>query len=296
MKPIEQVRQFLGQMGIDPDAHYLDRRKAAAEFEDNFQAPPGLQIEETVFAGMKAEWLSPTGAARAPVLLHFHGGGYVMGVPSSSRGITSALALGANLRVLSVDYALGPEQPFPAAVNDGVKAYRALLESGIEPGQIAIAGESAGGGLTVATLLAARDAALPMPACAIPMSPWTDLTCDTPSYKAKAASDPFLTQNSIGGMAQAYLNGADPRHPLASPNYADLKGLPPLLIQVGTEEVLLEDSRILDEHARQAGVDSTLEVWEDMIHVFQMFHPLLPEGKQAIENCVRFLNKHLKRT
>jgi len=295
MKPIEQVRQFLGQMGIDPDAHYLDRRKAAEQFEDNFEAPPGLNIEETSFAGMKAEWLYPEGATASPVLLHFHGGGYVMGLPSSSRGITSALALGANLRVISVDYAMGHEQPFPAAVNDGVKAYRALLEQGIAPARIAIAGESAGGGLTMATLLGARGAGLPMPACAIPMSPWTDLTCDTPTYASKAQSDPFLTQTSIKGMAKAYLNGADPKHPLASPNYADLTGLPPLLIQVGTEEVLLDDSRILDAQARKAGVDSTLEVWEDMIHVFQMFHPLLPEGKQALENCVRFLNKHLQR-
>jgi monoterpene epsilon-lactone hydrolase len=295
MKPIEQVRQFLGQMGIDPDAHYLDRRKAAEQFVDNFQAPPGLKIEETSFAGMKAEWLYPEGAANSPVVLHFHGGGYVMGVPSSSRGITAALALDANLRVLSVDYALGHEHPFPAAVNDGVRAYKALLDQGIAPHSIAIIGESAGGGLTMATLLGAREAGLPMPACAIPMSPWTDLTCDTPTYLSKAASDPFLTQKSIAGMATAYLNGADAKHPLASPNFADLSGMPPLLIQVGTDEILLDDARILDARARKAGVDSKLEVWEDMIHVFQMFHPLLPEGKQALENCVAFLNKNLKR-
>jgi acetyl esterase/lipase len=196
---------------------------------------------------------------------------------------------------LSVEYALAPEQPFPAAVSDGVKAYRWLLDRGHAPGAIAIAGDSAGGGLTAATLIAARDQGLPMPAGAALLSPWSDLTCDTETYVTREASDPSIAPDGIREMAKIYLAGADPRNPLASPNFADLAGLPPLLIHVGSEEVLLHDARILAERARAAGVDVRFEVWDRMFHVWHAFYQMLEEGDAALRKVASFLGERFER-
>jgi monoterpene epsilon-lactone hydrolase len=206
--------------------------------------------------------------------------------------LTSQLALSRAMRVVSVDYRLAPEHPFPAAVEDAVAAYRALLHSGISEKYVAFGGESAGGGLTIAALIAARDEGLPMPACAVVVSPWTDMTCKAASFEAKALTDPLLTRKSLSDMAAAYLGGANPRTPLASPNFGDLRGLPPLLIHVGSEEVLLDDAMALLDAARGQGVDATIEIWEDMIHVWHMFHPMLPQSGEAIEQLARFMRKH----
>ncbi len=283
---IERLKHLVRERSKRGELPLAERRKVMDGNAQQFPMPEGVTVAAADLGGLHAEWHVPAALPGAPreqrTILYFHGGGYVIGSPVSHRHITGQLALDARARILSVDYALAPEHPFPAAVKDGVKAYRWLLDQGHAPQRIAIAGDSAGGGLTVATLLAARDEGLPMPAAASLISPWSDLTCATGSYESRAAADPMITPEGIRALAATYLAGADPRNPLASPNLADLRGLPPMLIQVGDDEVLLDDSRDLAARAKAAGVDVELEVAPDMIHVWHAFYQMLPEGAQAI--------------
>jgi acetyl esterase/lipase len=198
----------------------------------------------------------------------------------------------AKARVLLIDYRLAPENPFPAAVDDSVAAYRWMLAAGLKPSRIAVAGDSAGGGLTIATLVAIRDAKLQLPAAGVAISPWVDMEGIGDSMKSKADADPIVQKEGLLQMAKAYLGGKDPRSPLAAPLYADLSGLPPLLIQVGGAETLLDDSTRIAERARKAGVNVTLEESEDMIHVWHVFAPMLDEGQQAIEKLGQFVSAH----
>jgi acetyl esterase/lipase len=294
MKPIDQVRSFLADLIGGPDTPFMVRREQSAQFEAAFVMPAGVRAEAGTLGGVKVEWIVPDGAASAPVLFHLHGGGYVMGTPAGSRAFTTEFALRTKARVVSIDYRLAPEHPYPAAVDDAVAAYGALLATGISPKRIAIGGESAGGGLTVATLLAARDKGLAMPACAYAISPWTDLTCEARTFDTKAAVDPLLTRKSLKDMGDAYIAAGDPRAPYASPNFGDLKGLPPLLIHVGSEEVLLDDSVVLHRRAEAAGMKTQIKIAEPMIHVWHMFHAILPEGGEAIGEIADFVTAHWK--
>lgn len=288
LKELVRERAKRGELPLD------ERRKVMDGNAVQFPVPEGAVTTGADLGGLRAEWSAPANLAGdstgGNTLLYFHGGGYVMGSPVSHRHLTARIALAAGARVLSVDYALAPENPFPAAVKDGVKAYRWLLDKGHAPERIAIAGDSAGGGLTMATLLAARAEGLPMPAAAALISPWTDLTCATESYVSKAEADPMITPENIRETAATYLAGANARDPLASPNLADLAGLPPLFIQVGTDEVLLDDSRNLAKRAREAGCDVDLEVSDGMIHVWHAFYQMLPEGEEAIERMGAYLS------
>lgn len=233
--------------------------------------------------GVSGEWVFPETGDGGRTLLYLHGGGYALGSPLSHRDMVGGIADAAHARVFLADYRLAPEHPFPAAVDDAVAAYEGLLEAGVDPAKLCIAGDSAGGGLTVATLVALRDRKLPLPAAGICISPWADLTCSSGSMTSMAEADPMLRPDALRWMGGLYLNGQDPKSPLASPVYADLKGLPPLLIQVGTEEALYDDAITLSRVARDAGVDATLEVWEGMMHVWHLMAKLVPEGKQAIQ-------------
>jgi len=241
--------------------------------------------------GVDAEWLSGPGARADYVVLYLHGGGYVLGSVNSHRDMIARLSSAATARALALNYRLAPEHPFPAAVDDAVSAYRFVLAQGITPGHIAIAGDSAGGGLTAATLLAIRDQKLPLPAAGVLLSPWVDLEGIGESMNGGISDDPMVSKDLIAAMAPAYLNGASPRTPLAAPLYADLRGLPPLLIQVGRRERLLDDSTRLAQRARRAGVDTTLEVWPGMIHVWQIFASELEEGREAVERIGEYLRK-----
>jgi acetyl esterase/lipase len=294
MKPIDQVRSLLADLIGGPDTPFMARREQSAQFEAAFVMPAGVRAETGNLGGINVEWIVPDRAAAAPVLFHLHGGGYVLGTPAGSRAFTTEFALRTKARVVSVDYRLAPEHPYPAAVDDAVAAYGALLATGISPAQIAIGGESAGGGLTIATLLAARDKGLAMPACAYAISPWTDLTCEARTFDTKASVDPLLTRKSLKDMGDAYIAGSDPRTPYASPNFGDLKGLPPLLIHVGSEEVLLDDSVVLHRRAEAAGVKTRIKIAEPMIHVWHMFHAILPEGAEAIGEIADFVTAHWK--
>lgn len=252
------------------------------------QAPEGVTCTPVDAGGVSAEWSVAAGVDEAKVVLYVHGGGYVMGSAGSHRDVTGRLSKAAGARVLSLNYRLAPEHPFPAPVDDAVAAYRWLLAQGISPGNIAVAGDSAGGGLAIATLLALRDAGEPLPAAGVGISPWVDMEGTGESMTTRAAVDPVVQKEGLLGMAKLYLGDADPKNPLAAPLHADLAGLPPLLLQVGDAETLLDDSTRLAEKARAAGVDVTLKVWDEMPHVWHLFAPILPEGRQAIDEIGSF--------
>lgn len=261
-----------------------------AIFEELSVAPePDIQCERVNAGGVDAEWVCAPGAASDRFVLYLHGGGYVIGSVKTHRDLMARLSRAAKARVLGLNYRLAPEHPFPAAVDDAVAGYKWLLAQGAKPGRIAVAGDSAGGGLTAATLVAIRDAKLPTPAAGALLSPWVDLEGIGESMTTRAKIDPVVQKEGLVGMAAAYLQGQDARTPLAAPLYADLKGLPPLLIQVGDAETLLDDSKRLEARAKAAGVSTKLEVWPEMIHVWQLFASFLPEGQQAIEGIGKFV-------
>ena len=255
------------------------------------QAPAGVTCTPIEAGGVSAEWSVADGAAEDKVILYLHGGGYVMGSAGSHRDVTGRLSKASGARVLSLNYRLAPEHPFPAPVDDATAAYRWLLSQGINPSNIAIAGDSAGGGLALATLLALRDAGDPLPAAGVGISPWVDMEGTGESMTTRAAVDPVVQKEGLLEMAKLYLGDADPKNPLAAPLHANLAGLPPLLIHVGDAETLLDDSIRITERARKAGVDVTLKIWDEMPHVWHLFAPILPEGQQAIEEIGAFFKE-----
>lgn len=242
--------------------------------------------------GARAVWIDAPEAAADRVVLYLHGGGYVFGGPRSHGALAEQYSASAQARVLFVDYRLAPEHPFPAAVEDSLAAYRWLLDQGFKPQRIALAGDSAGGGLTVATLLAIKQAGLPLPACATPISPWVDMEATGASMDSKAAEDPIVQKPLLLQMVDLVVTADRRRDPLIAPLHGDLSGLPPLLIQVGSRETLLDDARRIAERARAAGVDVTLDVWDGQIHVFQVFCPRLDEGVQALQQLGAFVRQH----
>jgi acetyl esterase/lipase len=258
-----------------------------------FQLDEDIVCERVGAGGVPAEWIYDPEAAADRVLLYLHGGGYMIGSMRTHRVPLSRLSRAAGVRVLGLEYRLAPENPFPAALEDSVSAYRWLLSQGIEPNKVAIGGDSCGGGHAVATLVALRYLGEPLPAAGISHSGWTDLANTGDTFITKAEEDPIIDRDMVDNMATAYLGDRDRKTPLASPFYADLHGLPPLLVQVGTAEVLLDDSLRFAERAKAADVDVTLEVWDDMPHVWQAFASFLPEGQQAIEHCGEFIRKHM---
>ena len=290
---IHAVRAHLAKLPPSSSLTIAQRRAQYERAERAFPTPADVVIER-LNAPCPAEWLQPPGARADAAVLYLHGGGYVIGSPRSHRHLVAAIARAAGTSALLPDYRLAPEHPFPAALEDAVAAYRWLLERGIAPEHIVVAGDSAGGGLAVATLLALRDRELPRPAAGVCISPWVDLTCSGGSYATRAAADPIVKREGIDAMATAYLGGEDARTPLASPLFADLRGLPPLLIHVGDDEVLLDDSVKLAERARKAGVDATLEVWPKMVHVWHWFFPMLDEGHAAIDRIGEFVRARTK--
>ncbi|MGE0485822.1 MAG: alpha/beta hydrolase [Gammaproteobacteria bacterium] len=286
---IAKLKAVLREKALPPgEQTTLATRRALME-KVAFRVAGDVDVETLEVAGRAAEWLRAPGAADTRVLLYLHGGGYVMGSPNTHRALAGELSRAAGAAVLLPDYRLAPEAPFPAAVEDAVSVYAWLLDRGHAAAALAIAGDSAGGGLTMATLLAARDRGLALPAAAAVLSPWSDLCCSNASYHTRAAADPMIHPDDVRFMAEQYLQGVAPDTAWASPNRADLAGLPPLLVHVGRDEVLLDDAIVLHEAVRSAGVDSTLEVWDDMIHVWHAFQPMLPEGRAAIVRVGEFL-------
>ena len=269
---LEERRALMGSAGTPPAA--------------------GTRVEPVDADGVAAEWVVAAGVTGPRVVLCFHGGGYQAGSPASLRGLLALLSAAAQARVLSAGYRLAPEHPFPAAVQDALTAYRWLIAGGTPARQVVISGNSSGGGLALGALVALRDAGDPLPGAAVVMSPWTDLDLTGESMRTRAASDVMLTPEGAREGADWYLAGQDPRHPYASPLYADLHGLPPMLIQAGDAEILRDDSTRFAAAARAAGVDVTLEIWDEMPHVWHAFAGLLPEADQAVERIGAWLREH----
>ena len=271
----------------NPNAPMAQRRAGMERISE--RVPVDVICEKIKAGGVDAEWIAAPGANADRVILYLHGGGYVIGSINTHRAMVSRIARASNARALAIDYRLAPEHPFPAAVEDATAAYRWLLAQGYKPGKIIIAGDSAGGGLTIVLLLAIRDAGLPMPAGAVPISPWTDLEGTGESVRTRAARDVMVTIENLTGSAKQYYGTHDPKDPLVSPVHGNFRGLPPMLIQVGDAEILLDDSTRVAKSAKAAGVEVELEVWDDMPHVWHVFAKLLPEGQQAIDKIGKFV-------
>ncbi|WP_116139284.1 alpha/beta hydrolase [Trinickia diaoshuihuensis] len=265
------------------------------------RVPRGWRLTERALpshAPLRGEWLERRHdlAQRSPVrtILYCHGGGYYFCSPASHRPLVFALAARSGARTFSLDYRLAPEHPFPAALDDALAAYRGLLAHGIAADSIVIAGDSAGGGLALATLVALRDAGDPLPAAGVLFSPWTDLAATGGTLQSNDGIDPMFCGAAIGRAAKFYIGDADPTHPYLSPLYADLSGLPPLMIQASSTEVLLDDTRRVAERARAAGVSVHCEIWPNMPHVWQLWTPFVPEAKQALERATQFVRTHAR--
>ncbi|HAC78758.1 MAG TPA: alpha/beta hydrolase [Deltaproteobacteria bacterium] len=296
--PSPEFTAVLALMGdaspFAPGAEVSVLREGMEAMMGAMPAPAGMKAEPISAGGVPAEWISFTDSDTSRALLYLHGGGYVIGSIATHRALAGRLARELGCRVLILDYRLAPENPHPAAVEDALAACRFLRDSGIAPDKTVIAGDSAGGGLTVATLLALRDAGEPLPAAAAGLSAWLDLAGTGPSNTEKAAVDPVVTMEGLLEMAGWYLGEqAASDTPTASPLYADPSGLPPLLLQVGEAEVLRDDSTRFAAKAKEAGVSVQLEVWPDMVHVWHAFGDDVPESRDAVAGLAQFLNKHV---
>lgn len=285
---------FRLQHALAPGEGEIDMRKERAELDGlgaMFRLPKGVQVVKELAGGVPAEWLIPPVVTNGRVVLYLHGGSYVAGSPDSHRSLAANIAMASKARVLVIDYRLAPEHPHPAAVEDAVTAYKWLLSNNVDSKHLAVAGDSAGGGLTLALLVSLRERDVPLPAAGVCLSPWTDLAFSGETWKSKAAVDLVIYAYKELEFARMYLGGLDAKSPLASPLYADLKGLPPLLVQVGTDEVLLSDSTRLVDRAKEAGVDAVLDEWEKMQHVWQFAAGFIPEGRRAIAGIGGFIDR-----
>lgn len=292
---IGAVRALLEQFSSveTPGTDWAARRAGMDAFGDMSPLPDGCEKVELTVGSIPAERLTPAGADQTKALLYLHGGGYCVGSPKSHRGLAARLAGEINAVALVPDYRMAPEHPFPAAVEDALACYRSLLAEGIAPGRIAIAGDSAGGGLTLATALAIRGAGLPQPGCLFAISPWANLTNQGAAYQALAAIDPMLSKAGLDEFAATYLNGHDVKDPLASPALGDYSGIAPLLIHAGGAEILASDAIAVAEKAGLAGVDVRVEIWPEMLHVWHAFFNFLGAARRAISEASAWMNQKL---
>src|SRR6478672_10668347 len=289
----ENLDAILRQSAFPADRDVQAQRQALRELLSAQPLPADVTVTADALGGVPTAEITVDGIEPRHVVLYFHAGVYVMGEASLVAGLASQVGRRTQAKVISVDYRLAPEHPYPAAVDDALAAYEALLDSGIAPSDIAFAGESAGGGLAVATLVNARDRGLPLPAAAFVMSPYADLTLGGATMDTRGDVDPLLSREALQARVPDYTAGQDAALGLISPVFADLSGLPPLLIQAGTHEVLLDDALRLAREAATADVEVTLEVTPGVPHVFQAYHALLDEGAAALDRAGVFLSAHL---
>jgi acetyl esterase/lipase len=276
------------------DLSFAEIKRRFERMERLVPPPPrGTRIEQVDAGGVAGEFITTRASLPGRHLLYLHGGAYIFGSARLYRHFTWRMADAARARVLFLDFRLAPEHPFPAALDDTVAAWRWLVANGAAPAASAFAGDSAGGGLALAAMLKLRDAGLPLPAAAAAMSPWTDLALTAPSLRSNAKSDPMLVAGDVPRLAAAYLAGADPRNPYASPLYGDPRGLPPTLIQAGSDEILRDDSVRMAERMRAAGCEVELQVWPRMPHTWQLLASVLPEAREAIAEIARFFAARL---
>jgi acetyl esterase/lipase len=288
---IDSVRHLLTSL---PRPHgFPERRERIDTVASIDGVAPDIAFERVDLGPSEGEWSLAPGSDASKVLLFFHGGGYCSGSIRSHRGMVSEAGRAAKVRTLAVGYRLAPENPFPAALDDAVAAFEFLWGQGIAAKRIVISGDSAGGGISLATMIRLRDAGKPLPGAAWLVSPWVDLERTGATIESKAAIDPLIHREYLEELAAAYLSGASPRDPLASPLHADLSGLPPVLIQVGSAETLLDDSVRIAGRLGAADVAVTLEVWPHMIHAWHLWSARLTGGRAALASAAAFIDRHV---
>ena len=289
----ENVDAILRQNAFPFDSDVSELRRRLRELAATQPLPADVTVTAAALGGVPTAEITIGGIEPRHVVLYFHGGVYVIGDAFQAAGLASEVGRRTGAKVISVDYRLAPEHPYPAAVNDALAAYESLLRGGTAPSDIAFAGESAGGGLAVATLVNARDHGLPLPAAALVMSPYADLTLSGATMETKREADPLFTREAFRARVTDYTSGQDAALGLISPIFADLSGLPPLIIQAGTHEVLLDDAIRLARVAATADVEVTLDITPGVPHVFQAYYPFLDEAAAALDRAGQFLSAHL---
>ena len=290
---LDRVIGIIKGIRAKPPADIHEARAVLDRAFGRFRPASDVTVFEIDAGGVPCQWITASDVPQDKLIIYFHGGAFAACSPTTHQDLISRLSRASNAAALGVDYRLAPEHTFPAAVDDSIAVYNWALGHGFGPANIVLAGDSAGGGLVLSVLLASRDAGVPLPAAGVCLSPWVDLECSGESMAANDHLDDFIKRAGLSARAEAYLDGADPKHPWASALHADLRGLPPLLLHVGSAETLLDDSTRLAALAREAGVDVTLKVWEDMVHVWQVFASILPEGQRSIEEMGEFIRQKL---
>lgn len=291
LEEIDNVRALL--KSLPRPVTWAERRERIDTVASAYGFADDIRFESAGIAACDAEWSLAPGSDAARVLLYLHGGGYCSGSIRSHRGMVSEVGRAAGVRTLALAYRLAPENPFPAALEDSLAAYEHLLAEGYAANMIAVGGDSAGGGLTLATMISLREAGRPLPGCAWLVSPWIDLEMTGASIDTKDADDPLIHRAYLQQLADAYCGAESPRSPLISPLHADLSGLPPVLVQVGSAETLLDDAAAIVERLGEADRRVTLEIWPRMIHAWHLWSPRLAEGREAIASAGAFIAKHL---
>ncbi|HEV2253970.1 MAG TPA: alpha/beta hydrolase [Streptosporangiaceae bacterium] len=289
----ETLDAILRQSALPADLDVSEQRRLLRELTSAQPLPADVTVTAAGLGAVPTAEVAVDGIEPRHVVLYFHGGVYVLGDAFAAAGLASQIARRTRAKVISVDYRLAPEHPYPAAVDDALAAYEALLDNGTAPSDIALAGESAGGGLAVVTLVNARDHGLPLPAAAFVMSPYADLTLAGTTMETKRAADPLLSRENLQARIPDYTSGQDAALGLISPVFADLSGLPPLIIQAGSHEVLLDDAVRLARQAATADVQVTLDITPGVPHVFQAYYQILDEAAAALDRAGQLLSAHL---
>jgi len=293
-KGLERViKLLLHNREVAAKKRVKDERDELEHMANMIQLSNDVETKKVNIDGIDAIWLKTPGVEEESLIIYLHGGSYTAGSFNSHKDLVQRLSREAKCKIITIEYGLAPEQPFPKGLNDVIKIYNWLInEEKYKPNKIVIVGDSAGGGLTLATLVKLRDLNIKLPAAGVCLSPWTDLAFTGESYYDKNIRDPGITLDDLMFAAKLYIGNNDPKNPYISPVYADLKGLPPLLIHVGTVEKLLNDSTRVAESAKKAGVNVTLKVWNEMIHVFQAYAVLIREGEESIKEIGSFILNH----
>ncbi|HEY2550456.1 MAG TPA: alpha/beta hydrolase [Streptosporangiaceae bacterium] len=289
----ENLDAILRQNPFPFDSDVSEQRRLLRELASAQPLPADVTVTAGALGGVPTAEITAAGIEPRHVVLYFHGGVYVVGDAFQAAGLASQVGRRTGAKVISVDYRLAPEYPYPAAVDDALAAYEALLRDGAAPSDVAFAGESAGGGLAIATMVNARDRGLPLPAAALVMSPYADLTLSGATMKTKREADPLFTPEAFPPRVADYTSGQDAALGLVSPIFADLSGLPPLIIQAGTHELLLDDAVRLAGQAATADVQVTLDITAGVPHVFQAYYPILDEASAALDRAGQLLSTHL---
>lgn len=278
---------------VSPDSDLDETRQLFEKVATRYKPPRSVRVRRERIAGIDCDWLEPRGCYQAPLLYYLHGGAYVMGSSRTHRRLVAHLARAAGVRALLPNYRLAPEHPYPAGIDDACAVYRELLRRGEDPARICIGGDSAGGGLTMATLLTLRDAGDALPAATVLLSPWLDLSASGESMRTRAGVEPLFKAEHMPHAADFYCNPEARREPRISPVFADVNGLPPTCIQVGDHEILLSDSTRIADLFSAAGIPVHLQIWPDMWHVFQFFHGFMPEATHAVKELGAFVKSRL---